>query len=52
MLKEVLIIFIRNIENVKRVILKEYKNDFIIIKINYYNHVEINVYDLRTWILD
>ena len=50
--KNILMTFITNIENVKHVILKKFLHDIIILKVKYYNDVEINMHVLRTWMLD
>ena len=47
-LKKVLIIFMINIENVKRVLLKEFEIDIMIKNEKYHNNVKINVHVLKT----
>ena len=51
-LKKVLMIFILQIENVKRAILEEFENDTILIKMMYYKNVKINMHVLKTWMID
>ena len=43
---------IKSIRNVKRVILKRFQNDNIIIKMRFCNNAHINVHVLKTWIKD
>ena len=51
-LKEVIIIFIKLLENVNSVKVKEFQNDTIIMLMLYYKNIEINKHVLKTWIID
>ena len=50
--KNVLMIFIMNIENVNSVILKEFSNDTMIMKMGFHKNGEISMHVLKTCILD
>ena len=51
-LRNVLMIFITNIENANSVHLKEFQNDTIKLKMTNCENLEINMLVLKTWILD